>query len=185
MTDQEKQQKYQNFLQTEFTVFDLETSGLYPERDEILEIAAIKLKGGEEIGRFEKLIKPLKPVPLEAEKIHGLNEIFLLVNGEHSFAVLNGFLQFAGDSIIVGHNIKEFDWLFILEYCRKNSLALPQNKMIDTLELSRKLLALPSYTLINVAKHFGLEHINAHRAMPDVEFNAKVFLKLMEKMLNK
>ncbi|MFA6422507.1 MAG: 3'-5' exonuclease [Candidatus Buchananbacteria bacterium] len=183
MTDQEREQKYQNFLQTEFTVFDLETSGLYPERDEILEIAAIKIKGSEEVGRFERLIRPLKPVPPEAEKIHGLNEIFLLVNGGRSADVINDFLQFAGDSIIVGHNIKDFDWLFLLEHCKKNSVSIPQNKMIDTLELSRKLLALSSYTLINVAKHFGLEHINAHRAMPDVEFNTKVFLKLMDKLL--
>lgn len=185
MTEEERQQKYQNFLQTEFTVFDLETSGLYPERDEILEIAAIKLRGTQEIGRFEGLIKPLKPVPPEAEKIHGLNEIFLLVNGQKSDYVLGEFLQFAGDTIVVGHNIREFDWLFVNHHCKINSLALPQNRMIDTLELSRKLLSLPSYTLVNVAKNFGLEHVNAHRAMPDVEFNAKVFLSLMELMLNK
>jgi DNA polymerase III epsilon subunit family exonuclease len=183
MTDTERQEKYQNFLQTEFTVFDLETSGLYPERDEILEIAAIRLKGPNELARFEKLIRPIKPVPPEAEKIHGLNEIFLIINGEPSANVLKEFLDFSAGSIVVGHNIKEFDWLFILENCRKNSFPMPDNKMIDTLELSRKLLSLPSYTLVNVAKHFGLEHVNAHRAMPDVEFNAKVFLQLMEKLL--
>lgn len=184
MTDEEKQQKYRNFLQTEFTVFDLETSGLYPEKDEVLEIAAIKFKGKDETGRFEKLIRPLKPVPAEAEKVHGLNEIFLLANGEPVDKVMGEFMRFAGDSIVVGHNIRQFDWLFILGHHQRNSLPLPENKLIDTLELSRKLLALPSYTLINVAKHFGLEHVNAHRAMPDVEFNAKVFMRLMEMMLS-
>jgi DNA polymerase III alpha subunit (gram-positive type) len=55
--------------------------------------------------------------------------------------------------------------------------------MIDTLELSRKLLSLPQYNLTAVARHFGHENRNAHRAMPDVEVNAKVFVNLMEQML--
>ena len=97
---------------------------------------------------------------------------------------MKDFFEFIGDSIVVGHNIRNFDWLFILDYCQKRSLPLPTNKMIDTLELSRKILSLPSYTLGNVAKHFGLNHVNAHRAMPDVEFNAKVFIELMEKVFN-
>ncbi len=183
MTEQEKKEKYDNFLSTEFVVFDLETSGLYPNQHEILEIAAIKLKGSEEISRFERLIRPTKAIPIEAEKVHGLNEIFLSVNGENCVRVIKDFIDFAGNAIVVGHNIKEFDWLFILEHCKKNNLPFPENKMIDTLELSRKLLSLPSYTLINVAKNFGFEHKNAHRAMPDVEFNTKVFLALMQKLL--
>ena len=81
---------------------------------------------------------------------------------------------------MVGHNIREFDWIFILNHAKKFNLALPENKIIDTLELSRKLLSLPRYNLTEVAKSFGWEHKNAHRAMPDVEMNAKVFVELME-----
>ena len=185
MTEEEQKQKYQNFLETEFSVFDLETSGLYPDKDEILEIAALKLRGKEIMGRFEELVRPTKSVPIEAERVHGLNEIFLLANGRKIEEVMKEFFNFIGDSIIIGHNIKEFDWLFIIDYCQKRSMPVPANKMIDTLELSRKVLSLPSYTLGNVAKHFGHEHVNAHRAMPDVEFNAKVFIELMESVLNK
>ncbi|MFA6918674.1 MAG: 3'-5' exonuclease [Patescibacteria group bacterium] len=185
MTPEEQKQKYQNFLETEFSVFDLETSGLYPDKDEILEIAALKLRGKEIVDRFEELVRPTKSVPTEAEKVHGLNEIYLIANGRKIDDVMKEFFHFIGDSIVVGHNIREFDWLFILDYCRKRSLPMPENKMIDTLELSRKILTLPSYTLGNVAKHFGYEHINAHRAMPDVEFNAKIFIELMERLLNK
>ena len=57
--------------------------------------------------------------------------------------------------------------------------------MIDTLELSRKILILPKYTLVDVARNFNLEHVNAHRAMPDVEFNTRVFLELMKLMLKR
>lgn len=183
LTPEQLQEKYQSFLQTEFTVFDLETSGLEPGRDEILEIAGIRLRGAEELSRFEALIRPLKPISPEVEKINGLNEIFLLANGRLSAAVLGDFLSFVGDSIVVGHNIREFDWLFILAHSKRHSLPLPQNKMIDTLELSRKLLSLPQYNLTAVARHFGHENRNAHRAMPDVEVNTKVFINLMEKML--
>ena len=185
MQTEELKQKYEKFLVTEFTVFDIETSGLDPVRDEVLEIAGLRMRGPEVLDRFEQLIQPTKSIPPEVEKIHGLNEIFLLVNGRGAKEVLDEFFKFIGQTIIVGHNIKEFDWLFILNHLRKHQLDLPQNKLIDTLELSRKLLPLPQYTLTNVARHFGFEHKNAHRAMADVEVNAQVFVGLMELLLNK
>ena len=176
--------KYKKFLEMEFTVFDVETSGLNPEKDDVLEIAALKLRGQEIIGRLELLAQPTRSIPLEAERVHGLNEIYLLVNGQSIDSVIKKFLEFLGNSIVVGHNIREFDWLFILYYTKKFKWPQPENKIIDTLELSRKLLSLPSNTLANVANYFGFEHKDAHRAMPDVEMNAKVFLKLMELLLN-
>lgn len=185
MTEELKNQlqdKYRKFLETEFTVFDLETSGLYPDKDEILEIAGIKMRGPEELSRFEVLIQPTKSIPPEVEKINGLNEIFLLVNGKKSKDALSEFLAFSDQTIIVGHNIKDFDWLFIQSHAKKHNLALPKNPLIDTLHLSRQLLALPRYNLTEVAAHFGFENRNAHRAMPDVEVNAKVFVELMKKM---
>jgi len=185
MQAEELKQKYDKFLVTEFTVFDIETSGLDPARDEVLEIAGLKMRGPEVIDRFEQLIQPTRSISPEAEKIHGLNEIFLLVNGRSAKEVMDEFLKFIGETIIVGHNIKEFDWLFVINHLQKYRLDLPQNKLIDTLELSRKLLSLPQYTLINVARHFGYEHKNAHRAMADVEVNSKVFIELMELLLNK
>lgn len=173
-------EKYQKFLETEFVVFDVETSGLNCASDEVLEIACVRLKGKEIIGSYEALIQPTRPIPPEVEKIHGLNEIFLLTNGRPSTEVIKDFLKFIEGGIMVGHNIREFDWIFILNHAKKFALTLPENKIIDTLELSRKLLSLPRYTLTEVAKSFGYEHKNAHRAMPDVEMNAKVFINLME-----
>jgi len=175
--------KYQKFLTTEFTIFDVETSGLNPEKDDILEIAAVKLKGGEIIDRFERLAQPTRPIPPEAEKIHGLNEIYLLVNGQNINLVIKQFLDFVGGSIIAGHNIRSFDWLFIMYYAQRFNLPKPENKLIDTLELSRQLLTLPNNTLTSVAGYFGFTHQDAHRAMSDVEMNAKVFLKLMDLLL--
>jgi len=177
------EQKYQKFLETEFTVFDLETSGLYPDKDEILEIAGIKMRGPEEIARWEMLIQPTRPISPEVEKINGLNELFLLVNGKKSKDAVQEFLEFVGASIVVGHNIRDFDWPFVLSHAKKHAITQPKNAMIDTLHLSRQLLALPRYNLTEVAKSFGFENRNAHRAMPDVEVNAKVFVELMNKML--
>ena len=176
------EEKYQKFLETEFTVFDIETSGLDPLKDEILEIAGLKMKGPLEIDRFEMLIRPTRSIPPEVEKIHGLNEFFLLVNGKDGREVISEFLKFTKNSIIVGHNIISFDWLFIQNNSKKYSFGLPQNNLIDTLLLARKILVLPQYNLTAVARSFGFENRNAHRAMPDVEVNAQVFVKLMEKM---
>jgi DNA polymerase III epsilon subunit family exonuclease len=161
----------------------LETSGLNPQKDDVLEIASVKLKGKDIISSFESLAQPTRPIPPDAEKVHGLNEVYLLVNGQNINTVIKDFLDFIGDSIVVGHNIRAFDWLFILYYAQRLSISAPQNKIIDTLELSRKLLTIPSYTLGNVAGHFGYEHKEAHRAMPDVEINTKVFIDLMEILL--
>lgn len=186
MTEELKAQleeKHRKFLETEFVVFDLETSGLDSQRDEILEIAGIKMKGPEEVARFEVLIQPTRAIPPEVEKINGLNEIFLLVNGRKSKEAVGDFLTFIGNAIVVGHNIKDFDWLFIQAHANRHQLTKPTNNLIDTLLLSRKLLALPKYNLTEVARHFGYENRNAHRAMPDVEVNVQVFIKLMEKML--
>ncbi len=177
-------EKYQKFLISDFVVFDIETSGLDPVKDEVLEIGAIKLKGKDEVDRYEALIQPRRAISLEVEKIHGLNEIYLLVNGRQSAVVIKEFLDFVSDAIVVGHNIKEFDWLFIQDHVKRYALPESTNKIIDTLQLSRKLLSLPTYNLSSVASHFGLEHKNAHRAMADVEVNTKVFLALMELMLN-
>ncbi len=177
------EQKYQTFLKTEFTVFDIETSGLNPVKDEILEIAALKLKGPKTAEKFQSLIQPSRPIPDEVEKIHGLNEIFLLVNGEKPEQTLKKFFNFIKGTILVGHNIKEFDWLFIINQAKKKSLTPPEVKFIDTLELAKKILPIPGFNLSKVAEHFGLKHQNAHRAMPDVEINTLVFLKIMEKIL--
>lgn len=184
MTNEEQQDKYQRFLKTDFTVFDLETSGLDPVRDEILEVAAIKINGKDMLDRFESLVRPTRSIAPETERIHGLNEIYLLTNGRNLKDVLTEFVDFAGNSIVVGHNIREFDWLFVLNNLKKVFRPLPQNKIIDTLELSRQLLRLPRYTLGSVAANFGLDHQAAHRAMPDVEINVQIFIELMELLLN-
>lgn len=178
-------EKYQKFLVTDFVVFDLETSGLDPINDEILEIAAVKLNGKDIKDKFEALLQPTRAIPPDTEKINGLNEIFLLVNGRPAKEVMKEFMKFVGEAIVVGHNIREFDWLFILNHLKKITGETPQNKMIDTLELSRKMLQLPRYNLGVVAGHFGHKIENAHRAMPDTEISAKVFIDLMEMLLNK
>ena len=185
MTKTEQQDKYKKFLNTDFTVFDLETSGLDPVKDEILEIVAIKMRGEEIIDRFESLVRPTKAITREVEKIHGLNEVYLLVNGRDLGEVLADFTSFIGESIVVGHNIREFDWLFILNSLKRLTKPVLNNKIIDTLELSRKLLSLPRYNLSTVSQNFGYEHKDAHRAMPDTEINAKVFIELMKLLLTK
>lgn len=178
-------EKYEKFLVTDFTVFDIETSGLDPLKEEILEIAAVRLRGKEIVATFETLIRPTRPIPPDTTKINGLTELFLLANGQDVHSALDQFLSFSAGSIIVGHNIKDFDWKFISVWAQKLNLNLGADvKFIDTLELSRKMLSLPRYNLATVGKHFGYELVNAHRALPDTEFNAKVFIALMEQMLN-
>lgn len=167
-----------------FVVFDLETTGFKPEEGhEILEIGAEKLVDREVIDRFHTLVKATKPIPEESMKIHGITDEDVAQKGRELADVIPEFLQFIEGSVLVGHNIT-FDLSFLFAACRKIGVPEPRNQSLDTCEISRKLLIIPSYSLSRVAQHFGIENAQAHRAESDVEVTRKVFLKLLDRALS-
>jgi DNA polymerase III epsilon subunit family exonuclease len=130
--------------------FDIETTGLEPDKEDIIEIAGNKFtferKEGKlvtrELGSFSSLAKPTKLIPDDAIRIHGITND-MVENAPDLKTVLQGFLKFCGLSpILVAHNAS-FDAAFIARAVRKHGLVMPQNPIVDSLKVLRKIL--PEY----------------------------------------
>ena len=171
---------------SDMVMYDLETTGTNTKRAQIVEIAAMRLNGiGDEVECFERLVKPpggyIHP---SVTKIHGIS--MEDVENEPSIEViLPEFCDFIGDSILVGHNIAQYDNL-ILERDMKDILNQSlSNPYYDTLVIARRLLRRQRRGIEALAEKFGIEHSTLHRAMEDVEVNRQIFQKLVQIDLKK
>ncbi|OAA30955.1 DNA polymerase III PolC [Kosmotoga arenicorallina S304] len=165
-----------------YVVFDLETTGLNPASDEIIEFGAVKLKGKETIDTFSSLVKPKKEITSETFEITGINNE-MLSEAPALKEVLTSFLKFSEGCILVAHNAT-FDYRFVRSAIKELFDEDWEAPYIDTLALSKSLLKSRSYSLDNVVKHLKLGNFNHHRASEDARVTAEVFKKFME-MVNK
>ena len=101
-----------NIYVPDYVVFDLETTGIHPTFDKVVEISAIKVTGGAIEAEFSTLVNPEMKIPYFATSVHHItNE---MVKDAPTFeAALGDFLDFAGDYVLVGHNIRLFDLKFL------------------------------------------------------------------------
>lgn len=150
----------------DYTVVDIETTGFDPMFDEIIEVAGIKYRGRNEVGRFQSLVKPDDGIPDYITALTGIsNEMVADAPGIED--VLPRFLEFIGEDIVVGHNV-HFDVNFIYDYAEGFELKPFSNDLVDTLRLSRRLYPeLQSHKLSALAAHFGMEPDGEHRALAD------------------
>jgi ATP-dependent DNA helicase DinG len=156
---------------------DLETTGLHPEQDTIIEIAAVKFQGTEVLDTFETLVAPGRSIPYRVQRLTGITPDNLV--GASPFSSVAKKLQyFLGDFPIVGHSIP-FDVAFL----RQRGLARA-NPLIDTFELATVLLpSLTSYNLGQVAESLGVRvPVDRHRAMVDTVLAMEVFQALHQRL---
>ncbi len=158
-----------------YIVFDLETTGISCSYDEIVEISAIKVVDGKVIGEFSKLVNPKRFIPYAASAVNGITDA--MVRDEPGFdEVLPKFLDFIGDGILVGHNIHTFDLKFIYRDCEKYLGKTLTNNYVDTLRLAKRVLPqLSHYKLTDLAQHYQIPVIGAHRALNDCRMNQQLF----------
>jgi DNA polymerase III epsilon subunit family exonuclease len=162
-----------------FTIFDLETTGLSPAAgDKIVEIAAMKtdLKGKKEI--FHSMVDPQREIGYGAFKVNGITQE-MLEGAPVIEDVIDGFLDFAKDTVIVAYN-EPFDMGFIRAVINDDALILKQTS-IDALVLARRLFkGVSRYNLGTIAAHVGAPKKQEHRALADVELTLAVFKKEIE-----
>jgi ATP-dependent DNA helicase DinG len=155
---------------------DLETTGLQPETETIIEIAAVKFQGAAVLDTFHTLVATRRPIPYRVQRLTGITAADL----EHAppfEAVAPRLSAFLGHAALVGHSVP-FDAAFL----RKRGLAL-ENPLLDTFELATVLLpALPNYTLERVAEALHLGGEGFHRAMADAMLAKEVFVALLERI---
>jgi len=167
-----------------YVVFDLETTGLYPNSgDSIIEIGAVKIKNGEIIDRYDELINPGKILSDEIIKITGINNEMLKdkINEETG---VKSFMNWVGDLPMVAHNAK-FDISFLDMAYSKYNLGNLSNIVIDTLGLSRYLESSERYhNLATLVKRYNIpwDEDKHHRADYDSEGTALIFYKMLNKL---
>lgn len=164
-----------------FVVTDTETTGVRPEEDRLIELAAVKVRGGEVVARFEQLVDPGCHVPARITQITGISTA-MLVGQPPPEEVLPAFRAFLGEAVLVAHNLP-FDYRFLQAELARAGLEPLANRGLCTLRLARRLLpSLASHGLSALAQHFGLRNAARHRALGDAEVTARVLLRFLERL---
>ncbi len=164
-----------------FSIVDTETTGLRPAESRLLEIGAVKIRGGAEMDRFSELVNPGQAIPYRIVRLTGITSD--MVAGRPSAdEVLPRFSAFISGSILVGHNLR-FDTAFLNTELQRAGLPLLSCQMVCTLRLARRLLrGLPSKGLGRLIQHFGV-HVEArHRALADAEATSDIFLRFLSQL---
>lgn len=164
-------------------IFDTETTGLDPENgDKIVEIGMIEIVDLLPTGRsFHRYINPMRPMPIEAQKVHGLSEAFLKdfpVFGDSE--ICDAMLEFIQDSQLVAHNA-EFDRKFLNAELKNVGLPIiEQKRCVDTMVLARKKFPGAPASLDALCKRFAidLKERDKHGALIDAKLLAAVYLEL-------
>ena len=165
-----------------FVVVDLETTGGSPAGgDEITEFGAVKLRGGDCLGTFQTLVNPGVAIPPSITYLTGITQA-MVVPAPRVEAVLPGFLEFVGDAVIVGHNVR-FDLSFLNFALRREGYGRLPNTSVDTCALARRLVRdeVPNCKLDTLATHFRLATRPTHRALDDALATGELLHCLLER----
>jgi DNA polymerase III subunit epsilon len=164
-----------------FCVVDLETTGGSPETCAITEVGAVKVRGGRCLGTFQTLVNPGVAVPPEITVLTGITEAMVMPAPQIE-SVLPSLLEFIGDAVVVGHNVR-FDLAFIrAALVRADRPPLP-NPSVDTCALARRLVRdeVPNCKLGTLSSRFRLDHRPNHRALDDALATADLLHILLER----
>lgn len=154
-----------------FVVLDLETSGVDPKRDDIIEVAMIRYEEGKEVARYDALISVDYKLPKIITVITGITDKDLKENGQDKGLVFEEIEAMLEGAYLIAHNTG-FDHGFLKE----KGLKLDLLGVIDTIPLAQILYpTAASYSLESLSDDFNIKHVNKHRAMGDVEATLELF----------
>jgi DNA polymerase-3 subunit alpha (Gram-positive type) len=165
--------------ETEFVVFDLETTGAKMPPCRVTEIGAYRVKDSAIVEEFQTLVDPEMPIPPFISALTGITDE--MVGRAPKFAdVASDFLDFIGDSVLVAHNA-HFDMHFL--NCEINRIYEDYrvaNPCLCTVQLSRKLLPqMDNHKLKTLAEYYSVDLVNHHRAGPDAHATAEIFMNFL------
>jgi len=161
-------------------ILDVETTGLAPGRDEVVEVAAIRtgVSGREHL--LHRYIRPSVPVG-DSERIHGYSDAFLQEKGEDPAVAFEEVGSRLRDMHVVGHNVS-FDLAMLLEHARNVGCELSVPAWDDTLSLSRRVIRSERYSLEALAATLGTELHDAHHALSDADFTAQLLGRIVTEL---
>ena len=169
---------------SDYCVFDLETTGTSCVSDEVVEISAVKVKCGDVVDEYSTLVNPGRSIPYYASAVNGITDDMVADSPDFRTAY-QGFLDFSGDMVLVGHNIHTFDMKFLYRDADRFWGRTIGNDYIDTLKIARICLPqLDHHRLVDLAEHYGISIAGAHRALNDCRMNHVVFEQLGQELAN-
>jgi polyribonucleotide nucleotidyltransferase len=166
----------------EFVILDVETTAMKPEQGYIVDIAALRVRDGEVVDRFESLVNPGRSII--GHQVHGLTDDDVS-SAATAAEVLPKFVEWVSTAPVVAHNVA-FDLPFVLRHL-PNDVEWAPSAIYDTLELAYQLYPdAGGYKLADLMRFlFGKDHPAAHRAMPDAEATAELFISLTENLVER
>ena len=165
-------------IDTEYSVLDLETTGISYLTEKITEIGIIKIKNGEIIDTFETFVNPEKHIPEKVQEITHITDD-MVKDSPTIDKILPKMIEFIGDSVVVTHNT-DFDVSY-LKYNYEQYGYKFNNTYLDTLRLAKAMYPeFKRYKLGLIAERLGIEVEVAHRALDDVKTLVQVFNKMIE-----
>ena len=166
-----------------YVVFDLETTGIGPKSNEIIEIGAVKVENRTITDRFSTFINPHRPIPYHITKLTSIDDS-MVCDADGIETVLPRFLEFCEGAVMVAHNAG-FDMGFISQ--KSSDLGLDcKFTIVDTVSVARALLPeLKNYKLHTVAKQLNVSLEHHHRAVDDAEATAEIFLHMIKRLEDK
>lgn len=163
----------------DFIAFDLETTGIQPKTDAVIEIGAVHFSGGKPAGTFSTLINPGRPIPPEASAVNGITDD--MVSDKPGIeTVLAKLAGFCGELPLVAHNAP-FDFKFLLAAVEKHKTRAPKGVVLDSCALARIVFpGMFNYKLGTLVRHFGFPNGTFHRAEEDSVYCGLLFIRIIE-----
>lgn len=163
----------------DYTVLDIETTGLNPQNDYITEISAIKYRNNRRVDEFSSLVKPDFSIPYYITRLTGIDDA-MVADAPSIDEVIISFMDFFADDIIAGYNVA-FDLSFIAENLAGYYAKRLANDYVDVMKLAQNELPfLGRYKQTAVAEYFNIATAGAHRALVDCNICNGCYQKLKE-----
>lgn len=164
-------------------VFDVETTGLNPKHDRIIEFGGCAFdESGEVIGRVESLIYPGFSIPDEITGITGITDSMLLKAGVYFEEFADKALEWLSRAPCWGGQNLQFDLEFLSYEFERLGKELPQKDYADTLTIARRFLPAGRKNLGSLAKRYGVTLSNAHRAVADAEATGQILFQMAKEL---
>ncbi|MBC7871286.1 MAG: 3'-5' exonuclease, partial [Chitinophagaceae bacterium] len=165
-------------MRDEIVAIDLETTGLDPTKDDIIEIGAVRMKDGKVIDEFSTFVNPGSPIPPNVSHITGIFPADV-VGAPDIKALLPKLNDFVGDSPMVAHNLS-----LDMGFLQQRYGILRGNTRIDTYDLASVMVPnAPRYNLHSLSQEAGITLENAHRALEDARAAGLLYWWLWQKVL--
>ncbi len=165
-----------------YVALDLETTGLDPEQDAILEVGAVRFRTSYENGTVQarvldtwtSLVNPGRPIPIQIQQLTGITHDEVIRAPRFS-QVLNPLRRFVDQQPLIGHNVS-----FDLSFLHSHDLPL-SNPSVDTFEMASVLMPhVARYSLTKLGEAFGLTNLGTHRALDDALATVDLFVALLQ-----